>query len=127
MTLQPSLCKIERMQGWRWPARSSRGNLTATPDFGELVGGQQIGSSSGSEKTPTDETKVAFACILILQNQRVITNMMCEYVASHAVDSDGLLEFSDVDEKMLILEGSFRASTVHEDAMAKLVVGDPKS
>jgi hypothetical protein len=95
--------------------------------LGELVGGQQIGSSSGSKKTPTDETKVAFACIRILQNQRVITSMMREYVASHAVDSDGLLEFSDVDEKMLILEGSFRASAVHEDAMAKLVVGDPKS
>jgi hypothetical protein len=52
--------------------------------------------------------------------------MMREYVASHAVDSDGLLEFFDVDEKMLILEGGFRASTVHEDAMAKLVVGNSK-
>jgi hypothetical protein len=65
--------------------------------LGELVGGQQIGSCSGSEKTPTDETKVAFACIRILQNQRVITSMMREYVAAHSVDSDGLLEFSDVD------------------------------
>ncbi len=95
--------------------------------LGELVGGQQIGSSSGSEKTPTDETKVAFSCIRILQNQRVITSMMREYVASHAVDSDGLLEFPDIDEKMLILEGSFRASAVHEDAMAKLIMGNPKS
>jgi hypothetical protein len=53
--------------------------------------------------------------------------MMREYVASHAVDLDCLLEFSDVDEKMLILEGGFRASTVHKDAMAKLVVGNSKS